>query len=179
MSDALTAVWKTAREVLGVVAPTIATALGGPLAGQAVQFVTQALGLAPDATHQDITARLQSATPAELLVLKKQDQDFAKAMRELDIKVDQIAYDDRADARSRQVQTNDRTTFVLAWVTVLFTFAIVTLILTGYAEVKGEFQATVVGVVLAVFKDVYGFIYGSSMGSKQKGDDMGRALSAR
>ena len=47
------------------------------------------------------------------------------------------------------------------------------------ADDKGEFQATVVGVVLAVFKDVYGFIYGSSMGSKQKGDDMGRALSAR
>jgi hypothetical protein len=167
--------WKAARDILGVVAPTLATALGGPLAGQAAQFVVKALGLAPDATPEQVTAGLQSATPEQLLQLKKQDQEFARAMRELDIAEDRLAYEDRQSARARDVQTNDRTTHILAGVAVVSTFAIVILILTGYAKVQGEFAASVVGIILASYKDVFGFYFGSSMGSKQKTIEMVRS----
>lgn len=167
--------WRAARDILGVVAPTLATALGGPLAGQAAQFVVKALGLAPDATPEEVTAGLQAATPEQLLQIKKQDQEFARAMRELDIAEDRLAYEDRQGARARDIQTNDRTTHVLAAVAVVSTFTIVVLILTGYAKVQGEFAATVVGVILATYKDVFGFYFGSSMGSKQKTVEMVRA----
>lgn len=168
MSDLVTSVWSVARGILGTVAPTIATALGGPLAGSAVQKITQALGLNVDASPEEITQVLQKATPEQLLALKKQDQEYAVEMRKLDVDLDRLVYSDRADARARSVQTNDRSTYVLAWVTVVAVFSMIFLILTGVAKVEGEFVATVVGVALAVFKDIYGFFYGSSMGSKQK-----------
>ena len=49
--------------LLGQVAPSLATALGGPLAGVAVKTLSNALFGHEDATEQQISDAMASATP--------------------------------------------------------------------------------------------------------------------
>ena len=77
--------------LLGQIAPTIATAIGGPVAGMAVKALSSALGLSPDASTDDVQAALMNATPEQLAAIKKVDADFKVQMKELDIDLEKIA----------------------------------------------------------------------------------------
>lgn len=96
-----------ALKTLGAIAPGIATALGGPLAGLAVRAVGEVFGLPDTADKDKVMRAVASATPEQLLALKQADQAFAIRMRELDIDIDKIAADDRKSARQREVDTGD------------------------------------------------------------------------
>lgn len=61
------------------IAPTIATALGGPLAGAAAEFLASKLG-ASDKTVEGIQQTLSGMTGADLVKLKELDLDFQKHM---------------------------------------------------------------------------------------------------
>jgi hypothetical protein len=67
------------------VAPSIASAVGGPLAGMATRAISEALLGKPDGTEAELTEAAAKATPEQLLALKTAEQDFAVKMRELDI----------------------------------------------------------------------------------------------
>jgi hypothetical protein len=180
VSDVLASVWAGARQVLGVVAPTIATALGGPLAGTAVGFVTKALGLAPDAAPEEVTATLRAATPDQLLALKAQEQEFVRAMRELDIREVQLTNEDTASARAREVALGgDWMQKALAFAAVLGGFLIGALVLTGEVKVNGEFAASIVMTLLTPLTLVFAYYFGSSAGSRLKTDSMAKALTSR
>ena len=60
------------KGVIGAVAPTIGTALGGPMGGMAMNMVSQALGCKN--TPKDVEKAVQNATPEELAELKKIDK---------------------------------------------------------------------------------------------------------
>jgi hypothetical protein len=119
--------WKS---LVGSVAPTIATALGGPLAGMAVKTVGDALGLAT-ATDDTVSAALQNATPDQLAAIKKADQDFAAKMKELDIKLDELDTQDRASARAMMIQTKAKTPAVLSYFVVILITAIYCYLIMG------------------------------------------------
>ena len=61
---------KNLKAILGAVAPTLATAIGGPLGGMAIKLVADKLGL-PDATVEAVDAAVANATPAQLAEIKK------------------------------------------------------------------------------------------------------------
>lgn len=61
-------------ELLKSVAPGIATALGGPLAGAAVAFLSSKFGVPADQVAQAIAGM----TPADLLKMKELDYEFEK-----------------------------------------------------------------------------------------------------
>ena len=67
------------KGVLGAVAPTIGTALGGPMGGMAMNMVSQALGCKN--TPKDVEKAVQNATPEQLVELKKLDNDFDIKMK--------------------------------------------------------------------------------------------------
>lgn len=163
---------KDALGVLGAVAPKIATALGGPLAGMAVQAVGAALGLSDDASKDDVLAAVAKATPEQLLALKKADQDFAVRMRELDIDLERIAAGDRDSARRRESETKDWTPKVLAFVIVTGFFAVVAYVLgwglTGMDAAAAAFAGSLVGYVSAKAEQVVAYYFGSSAGSQKK-----------
>jgi len=71
------------------VAPSIASAVGGPLAGMATRAISDALLGKPDGTEQELAEAAAKATPEQLLALKQAEQDFAIKMRELDIDLEQ------------------------------------------------------------------------------------------
>ena len=87
------------KGVLGAVAPTIGTALGGPMGNMAMGMVAQALGCKNET--KTIEKAVQDATPEQLSELKKIDNDFDVKMKELDIDLFALETADIQDARGR------------------------------------------------------------------------------
>jgi len=168
--------WKS---LLGTVAPTIATALGGPLAGLATKGIIGALGLGDEAGEAEIAAALKGATPEQLLALKKADQEFAIRMKELDIDIDRIAAGDRDSARKREIAVRDKVPAILAVITVSGFFAVLIAMSLGLINggvAKSDAFLILLGGLLAMTKDIYGYFYGSSAGSAKK-DETIKSLS--
>jgi Protein of unknown function (DUF3154). len=67
--------------------PTIATALGGPLAGAAVTFLADKLGIS-EPTQEKIQQTLSGMSAADLVKMKELDYEFQKYMAEIGIKLD-------------------------------------------------------------------------------------------
>lgn len=101
-------------DVVGAVAPTIATALGGPLAGTAVGFISKALLGKDMASDEELSTMLANPTPDQLAVLKKAEYEFQAKMKELDIEVVRISMQDRDSARQREEAVKDWTPSALA-----------------------------------------------------------------
>ena len=74
---------KGVKGIIGAVAPTIGTALGGPMGSMAANMVAEALGCDPE--PKKIEKAIQAATPEQLAELKKIDADFDIKMKELDV----------------------------------------------------------------------------------------------
>jgi len=74
---------KSVKGIIGAVAPTIGTALGGPMGSIASKMVADALGCEP--TPKKIEQAIQAATPEQLAELKKIDAEFDVKMKELDV----------------------------------------------------------------------------------------------
>ena len=162
--------WKS---IVGAVAPTIGTALGGPLGGMAAQALTSALGIKPDAKEVDIARAMASATPDQLLAIKKAEIEFQARMRELDIDLERIASEDRASARQREVQTRDWMPRILALLIVAGFLATVLGVLSGHVEglkdpIMSTTVGTVIGFVSAKAEQVIAYYFGSSAGSRAK-----------
>jgi hypothetical protein len=171
------------RKIVGTVAPTIATALGGPLAGLAVKAIGGALGLGDGASDADVEARLAGATPADLLALKKADQAFATEMRRLEVDLDRISAADRDSARHMQVETRSWAPPVLAAVVVGGFITASVAVLGGWVDgLKDPLIAALVGSVIgnitAATMLVLNFYFGTTSSSRAK-DDTIRALGTR
>lgn len=162
------------KKVVGAVAPTIATALGGPLAGVAIKtLATQFLGK-PDATEDEVAQAVASADPQTLLRLKEIDAEFKKAMLDAGVKLEEIAAADRNSARQREIQTHDVWTprFIAATVIGGFLFC-VWAVFSGHIEglkdplVIGTI-GTLIGYTSAKADQVVSYYFGSSASSKAK-----------
>tara|TARA_B100001093_G_scaffold192641_2_gene185166 strand:- start:1788 stop:2267 length:480 start_codon:yes stop_codon:yes gene_type:complete len=85
------------KNIVGAVAPTIGSALGTPLGGMAMGKIAQVLGVSND--QKSIQQALQSATPEQMLELKKAEQEFETQMKELDVDIFKLETQDKQHAR--------------------------------------------------------------------------------
>jgi hypothetical protein len=159
------------------VAPSLASAVGGPLAGMAVRTISEALLGKPDGTEDELAQAAVKATPEQLLALKKAEQDFAVRMRELDIDLERLSNEDRNSARNREIQTRDWMPRILAFVVVGGFMLTVFLVLLGHVDgMKDPLMATTVGTLIgfvsAKCEQVVAYYFGSSAGSKAKDEAM-------
>ena len=67
------------KNVIGAVAPTLGTALGGPMGGMAANMIAEVLGVPNN--PKAIEKGLAEATPEQMLELKKAEQDFDLKMK--------------------------------------------------------------------------------------------------
>lgn len=160
-------------KIIGAVAPTLATAVGGPIGGMAMKFITDALGIPGDASKDDMAKAISNATPDQLLALKNAENDFAVRMKELDIDLERIASSDRDSARKREAQVRDWMPRILAFTIVAGFMATVFLVLLGVVEgMKDPLMATTVGTLIgfvsAKCEQVVAYYFGSSSSSQQK-----------
>lgn len=160
-----------AKSVLKAVAPTLATALGGPLAGAATKIIVGKLG-GDESKVEDL---ISAADPQTLLSLKQADNDFKVKMRELDIREEDLHAQDRASARAREIALRgDLTTKVLAYTVVGSFCALVFAVLFGEVSAESTIAGAVIGYLSAKAEQVVAYYFGSSIGSKQKTDILGR-----
>lgn len=165
--------------LLGQVAPTLATALGGPLAGLAVKTISNVLLGGETGKESDIAAALAGASPEQLAALKKVDADFNVRMKELDIDLGKIAAGDRDSARQREIKTGDWTPRVLAFVmTAGFFCTLVYMMKYGLPTGDGkEALLILLGALSTAFGTVIAYYFGTSASSAKK-DDTIRAIGA-
>jgi hypothetical protein len=171
------------KDVIGAVAPTIATALGGPLAGAAVKTLSNVLLGHENGSEGDLAAAIGTASPDTLAQIKKAEADFQIRMRELEIDVDRIAAADRDSARKRESSTGDFwTPRVIGGLTLLAFIWSVWAVLSGYVQGLTDpaivgIIGTLIGYVSAKADQVVSYYFGSSSGSKDKTQAMSDALS--
>ena len=87
------------KNLVGSVAPTLGAALGGPLGGMASQVICDVLGCQNN--QKSIQNAINSATPQQMLELKKAEQQFEVQMKELDVDVFKLEVEDKKDARGK------------------------------------------------------------------------------
>ena len=111
-------------KLISSVAPWIGTALGGPLWGTAINAGMKAFGLTssgdPDKDKETFQNAVASATPDQLLALKKADQDFALQMQALGYKdieaLNALAVQNAADINTTmQVEAKAEHWVTYAW----------------------------------------------------------------
>lgn len=171
------------------IAPTIATALGGPLGGLAVEAVGKALGMS-EATKEKVTEVLSSGNVSmeQMAAIKQAESELALKFKELGIKEQQMYVDDTKDAR--KTHGGDPKVFKLGLM-VLLTFAagvgsimwlmykiLVEGMKTDPSTVAVVFTmiGTVIGYLAANAQQVISYYFGSSAGSKEKSDAMAKAV---
>ena len=88
---------KLLTNINGSVAPTLGTALGGPLGGMAGDVISKVLGV--DNNPASLEKAIATATPEQLLEIKKAEKDFEAKMKALDVDLYKLETQEKQDAR--------------------------------------------------------------------------------
>lgn len=165
--------WMTTLKSL---APTVASAILGPLGGVAVAAIGNLLGVS-DATQDKIAQAIQSGqlTPEQIGKLKELELQYQENERERGFKYSELEFKDRDSARNREAQTGDSTNKVLAYTITGSFIAMVGATLLGYTKIDSVLAGTLVGYLSAKAEQVLAYYFGSSSGSKQKTELLARA----
>ena len=157
------------RKVAATVAPALATALGGPLAGIAVSEMSRAVLGKEGGDEAEVGAAIAGGGTDALLKLKGAEAEFKLKMEELGLESEKLAYADTASAREREVKSGDTITVqVLAAIIVGAFHAIVYQVLFSGSSVDSVIAGTLIGYVSAKADTVVSYYFGSSSGSKEK-----------
>ena len=160
-------------KLIGSVAPLLATALGGPVGGLAVQVLGEALGIS-EPTQQKIETAFKSGsmTGDQIAAVRQAEIALEKRSQELGIDLEQIHAKDRDSARQMQVQAKSRVPGVLAILITVGFFGILVGMLTGSLQASGNNEALLIllGALGAAWGAVVNFYYGSSAGSAAKNE---------
>jgi hypothetical protein len=154
---------------LKTIAPTVATALGGPLAGLAVEAVGSAFGW-EDATKEKVQDMLTKGqlSGEQLTQLKQAEMSMLEKERELGFKFAELDFKDRDSARQREIAVKDNTNKILAYTVVGAFVALVAGTLLGWARVDSALAGTLVGYLSAKAEQVLAYYFGSTKGSAEK-----------
>jgi hypothetical protein len=152
-------------EWLAQIAPGIATALGGPLAGLAVTAISKALGV----DEKDVQSTIDSGklTADQLASLKQAEIELQAKAQELGLNFEKLAVDDRKSARDLQASTKSIVPPLLALLVTVGFFGILTALMMGYAQKSDELMI-MLGSLGTAWTGIIGFYFGSSAGSQRK-----------
>lgn len=177
------------KKTVGAIAPTLATMLGGPLAGTAVAALSNVFFGTTDKSEAEVQqAVLTGMTPDKIVEMRKIDKEHEQTMARIGFDYaklnssQELAYvADTADARKYK----DDKTFWLG-VVILVVFAItmgmslygafqllvggITLKDVAVVAAVSGFVGSIIGYISANAQQVVSYFYGSSSGSKQKSD---------
>lgn len=157
------------REIVGTVAPTVAAALGGPLAGVAVKSIAGKLLGRTDASEEEVQQAVLGANPDTLLKLKELELEFEKYMTDAGIRLEQLAVEDRASARAREVAIKDHTPAYLAYgITIGFFATLLYMLVYGKPGTGGDALLVMLGSLGTAWAGVMSYFFGSSTSSRRK-----------
>jgi len=151
--------------LLKSLAPTIASAAGGPMAGMAVKMAASKLGI-PDATANEIEDLIERQ-PEKAVLLKEADKDFAHRLKEMEINLESFKteVDDRKDARAKfSGDVTPKVFCILALV--LYGAYVMTVTILPHDQNDETIISLVLGQLSGILGTCAAFFYGGSNGKK-------------
>ena len=156
-------------EAVADAAPTVAAALGGPLAGAAVEALRRAVLGGEAADEGALADAVLVGDPSTLLALRRAEHDFRRAVLDARAEGARIAAGDRDSARRREMTVRDRTPALLGTAVIAGFFAALGLMLWRELPQGAEPAfAIMLGALSTMTGAVVNYYFGSSVGSKAK-----------
>lgn len=160
------------NEFLKNIAPTLASALLGPLGGVAVSAIGNILGVS-SATTATISKAFQDGklTPEQLSAIKELELKYQNDEAERGFKYSELAFKDRDSARINNVAGGvQMPLFWLSLILLILTLGTeIWVLFKGYPETLPEIiVGRVLGLMDAVAMMVLAYWYGTTNGSAQK-----------
>jgi hypothetical protein len=152
---------------LKMIAPTIATAVGGPFGTMAYGLIAHELGVSPEEAKSTIeSGKLTSDQIASVQLAEVQIK--AKA-QELNLDFAKLSNDDRKSARDMQVSTKSWLPPALAVFVTLGFFGIMAGLMFGQIQHAPQIDI-MLGSLGTAWTGIISFFFGSSAGSQAKDD---------
>ena len=170
--------WSSIGKLLGVAAPIVGTALGGPAGAAVGGLIAEMLGVD---SEPDAVANAIKADPNIVVKLKQLEVDAQKLHydavdkeRLAELEATRLQLADVLNARGRQVEhekvtgKSDVNLYVLAWVIIIGFFALIGM--TMFIEIKDSTGTVfmLMGTLSAGFGAVIQYFFGSSKSSSDK-----------
>jgi len=147
------------KNIVGAVAPTLGTALGGPLGGAAASVIAGVLGC--DTDERSLQKALAQATPEQLTEIKKAELDFEARMKELDVDLYALQTADTADAR-KHFAKDWTARFLAISLCCLFAGYIILVTVLPHEQNSDAIINLILGSITGSFSTVIAFYFGSS-----------------
>jgi len=150
------------------IAPTIATALGGPLAGMAVSAISKAIGVDPEKVGDLISSN--KLTADQIAQVKIAEIELQKQAQELGLNFEKLEVEDRKSARDMQSKTRSLMPPILAGTVTLGFFGIMTMMFIGKVDSSNPAILMMLGSLGTAWTGIIAYYFGSSAGSQAKTD---------
>lgn len=153
-------------------APTIASCLGGPLAGMAVEAISKAIGVDPSEVQNTINSGKMTAD--QIASLQQAELALKARAQELGLDFAKLAVDDRKSARELQATTRSFIPPALAILVTLGFFGILVGMMMETFKTS-EALMLMLGSLGTAWTGIIAFYFGSSAGSQAKDDLLHRS----
>ena len=155
------------------IAPTIATAMGGPLAGMAVSAISKAIGVDPDKVGDLISNNKLSAE--QIAQVKIAEIELQKQAQELGLNFEKLEVEDRKSAREMQATTRSIVPPALAAIITIGFFSILIMMMIGKVDGNNPTILMMLGSLSTAWTGIVADYFGSSAGSQAKTDLLSKA----
>jgi hypothetical protein len=163
--------WSKVKTAIATIAPWLAGSFGTPAAGVAVGALCQVFGLTQaTATPDNVLSAVTEASAEQVIALRDADLKHKEFCMQLGYNSLELLYKDVDSARVREETVKDRTPAILAGLAVGGFVALIVYTASGQtpATPMHDTFMMLAGASVALAKDVYGYYFGSSSGSKDK-----------
>jgi hypothetical protein len=150
------------------IAPTIATALGGPLAGMAVSAISKAIGVEPDQVQDMISNN--KLTADQIAQVKLAEIELQKQAQELGLNFEKLEVEDRKSARDMQATTRSMMPPILAGAVTVGFFSIMVMMFFNKIDSANPAILMMLGSLGTAWTGIIAYYFGSSAGSQAKTD---------
>jgi hypothetical protein len=154
------------------IAPTVATALGGPLAGMAVSAISKAIGVDEDKVQDLITNN--KLTADQVAQIKLAEIELAKQAQELGLNFEKLEVEDRKSAREMQAATRSMMPPLLASAVTVGFFGIVVMMFFNQVDSNNPAILMMLGSLGTAWTGIIAYYFGSSAGSQAKTEMMAK-----
>lgn len=158
------------------IAPTVASALLGPLGGVAVTALGKIFGL-DSATTASVTKAISDGkiTPDQLAEIKKLELEFQAKEKELGFRFSELEFKDRDSARQMQIATKSYTPSVLTYLITIGFFTVLGLMLHDDSVVDSPPLLIMLGSLGTAWTGCIAYWFGTTSGSIAKTNLLARA----
>ena len=147
------------------IAPTIASCLGGPLAGLAVEAVSKAIGVDPNQVQDTINSG--KLTADQIAQIQAAEISLKEKAQQMGLNFEELAVQDRKSAREMQTTTRSWIPPLLAIIITVGFFGILVGMMTGKVT-SSDALMLLLGSLGTAWTGVISFYFGSSASSQNK-----------